>query len=583
MLTHQNLQTLWLLLLLHANGEATKFQLFRRLQEGDVRLVGSSRASEGRVEIYHNGRWGTVCDDGWDIAEARVLCRQLKFPGAKEVVFGQNYGPAATGPIWMDDTNCKGTETRLISCAFKGWGSSDCTHKEDVGVVCDTGSRLLQGLTNSTSDASGYSLDHSYTLSDDLGRIFDSGVGCDFTISVNDDKQENGTEEVICAHKMILSQVPLFNASAKSSITVNISQSCQPYFTSFLRYIYTRKIEVTFSSAECIHSMASEFGMRQLMEDAGRLFVKMLPEDSSFQTQVSIYKYASDSEDLVLQENCVQYLAWNFQNMTLSPAWSRLPVELLKALLARSDLVVPDEYFLFQTVESWIGQRGDAVGTGIQAELLNLIRFPMVPAERLYQLESSSLFGAHKDLFYENMLKAFQFNVLLFTNLSSNPKFTREDDDFQPRIYTAAPWSIAFSPSTSQYNRGYNQYYDSRRGGVSYGSPRSLNTPAHNSLLFKDNRVQWEVTVFSNQYECSNRGIRCDSLPMARLSTYNNPQNSVLYRNRLLLKCRDSYVFQVQDFKNNQAHVRVNGTEAASYPCPDDKYTYVFVVRPEYV
>lgn len=63
--------------------------------EGDVRLYGSKSISEGRVEVYHDGKWGTVCDDGWDIAEAQVVCRQLQFPGAKDVAFGKDYGPGA--------------------------------------------------------------------------------------------------------------------------------------------------------------------------------------------------------------------------------------------------------------------------------------------------------------------------------------------------------------------------------------------------------------------------------------------------------------------------------------------------------
>ena len=46
---------------------------------GVVRLVGSSYAYRGRVEICVNNVWGTVCDDYFGISDARVVCRQLGY------------------------------------------------------------------------------------------------------------------------------------------------------------------------------------------------------------------------------------------------------------------------------------------------------------------------------------------------------------------------------------------------------------------------------------------------------------------------------------------------------------------------
>ena len=59
---------------------------------GDLRLSteGSSRTFSGRLEIYYNGQWGTVCDDGFAQPEADVACRQLGFKEA--LYYGSNIG-----------------------------------------------------------------------------------------------------------------------------------------------------------------------------------------------------------------------------------------------------------------------------------------------------------------------------------------------------------------------------------------------------------------------------------------------------------------------------------------------------------
>lgn len=324
------------------------------------------------------------------------------------------------------------------------------------------------------------------------------------------------------------------------------------------------------------------------MEDIGRLFSKILPEDSTFHNQMSFYKYAVETKDLVLEENCVQYMAWNYQNLTRSPAWSSLSVGLLRALLTRSDLVAPGEYFVLQSVERWISEKGDSIDLETQADLLGRIRFPMIPAEKLYVIESSSpLYSTHKTVYRDNMLKAFQFNVLLFSNLTKQ-KFGKDNINYQPRIYTAEPWSIVLEVSSSetqsgQYNNRYNNY---GYGYNPYSQTRSksFTTPVHNSLIFKDTVMSWQANIFINRQECSNYGVSCESFPVLRLTPQSYiSQSEILFRNRVLLVCQGKYVCQVQDFKSNMASVSANATQVLPYPCAGDQFTYQIVVTPEYV
>ena len=102
-----------------------------------VRLVNGPTKYEGRVEVYHNGEWGTVCQDGWNLNDAQVVCRQLGFGPAIAARGYASYGHNDyTVIIWLDDVACVGNELTIENCLHNGWRNQNCGLYGDAGVQC---------------------------------------------------------------------------------------------------------------------------------------------------------------------------------------------------------------------------------------------------------------------------------------------------------------------------------------------------------------------------------------------------------------------------------------------------------------
>lgn len=97
-------------------------------------MANGDSSLAGRVEVYHDGEWGTVCDDSWDDRDAEVVCRQLGYSGGIALEDCE-YG-GGRDPILLDDVECEGSESRLEDCAHRTWGEHNCGHSEDAGVTC---------------------------------------------------------------------------------------------------------------------------------------------------------------------------------------------------------------------------------------------------------------------------------------------------------------------------------------------------------------------------------------------------------------------------------------------------------------
>lgn len=99
-------------------------------------MTGGQNSSEGFLEFFNAGKWGTICSEGFDIYDAHVVCSELGYPGAEEVVDASVFG-SGRAEIWLQGLHCDGTESSLAQCSYDGaYGNNNCSHEQDVALRC---------------------------------------------------------------------------------------------------------------------------------------------------------------------------------------------------------------------------------------------------------------------------------------------------------------------------------------------------------------------------------------------------------------------------------------------------------------
>ncbi|XP_072037032.1 uncharacterized protein [Amphiura filiformis] len=187
-----------------------------------VRLVGGRHRAEGRVEVYHDNEWGTVCDYSWTNENAMVVCRQLGFPAEEAKAHKGSWFGQGIGSIFLEYVKCLGKESALRECPYARWGINSCRHYDDVGVSCEQDIRLFGGHYSNEGrvemfhngewtplcDAS-WGDKEAVVVCRQLGFPIDgakaqsgTGFGLDLETSLLDDISCNGTESTLqqCAH-----------------------------------------------------------------------------------------------------------------------------------------------------------------------------------------------------------------------------------------------------------------------------------------------------------------------------------------------------------------------------------------------
>ncbi|XP_025103066.1 deleted in malignant brain tumors 1 protein-like isoform X2 [Pomacea canaliculata] len=131
-------------------------------QQFTARVVGGT-AKAGRLEIFYNGTWGTVCRRGFGQKEALVACRMLGFNSTTVAAVGSAKYGEGSGHIMFSDLRCVGHETSLAQCKHLGFYIHICEHWQDVGVACNITQELTARVVGGTAEAGRLEIFHHGT------------------------------------------------------------------------------------------------------------------------------------------------------------------------------------------------------------------------------------------------------------------------------------------------------------------------------------------------------------------------------------------------------------------------------------
>ena len=106
-------------------------------EQFSIRLVGGRQSNEGRVQIFFNNQWGSVCNHEWDFNDTRVTCRQLGYADGVKAVTTPQYGNRTYEEVpIINNVHCHGNEAGLEFCDNVGFGNANCKVNEVAGVIC---------------------------------------------------------------------------------------------------------------------------------------------------------------------------------------------------------------------------------------------------------------------------------------------------------------------------------------------------------------------------------------------------------------------------------------------------------------
>ncbi|KAM3719426.1 BTB/POZ domain-containing protein [Dirofilaria immitis] len=289
-------------------------------------------------------------------------------------------------------------------------------------------------------------------------------------------------DEIYAAHRIILTKSSeVFDQMLskkwngdKKELELVEDLSCQPVFPAFLRFLYCNHVFLHAENTLPILILADKYNVNNLKKVCIDYAVNnILPELSTRELFHVWFSYATKAFHQPLINACIKVLAWHFEEMIMNEEWEKewlsVDRDQLIELLKSNDLVLPNEFRLWEAVQKWLTvsshpERRGNTALPLLASIIPYIKFPFMTADELTMVERSPLVEIHPKLFHPQILLAYKFQALPLASRASFKEFT--GSQFILRNYTDIRWDKRITVRADElrrengYDRGIDQAYN---------------------------------------------------------------------------------------------------------------------------
>ncbi|KAI6183333.1 BTB domain-containing protein [Aphelenchoides bicaudatus] len=264
-------------------------------------------------------------------------------------------------------------------------------------------------------------------------------------------------EERFAAHRLILcrsSEVfdrmlsKRWNKQNSNEFKLNEEPECQRVFAAFLRFLYCNHVVLNEHNVLHLLVLADKYSVHGLRKVCVDYASKHVLPFTSLKTLIHVwFKYSTTAYHRDLTRKCVRRTAEHMYQIISDEDWEMdwvcLDRDQLIELLKSSDLVVPNEFVLWEAVQRWFNssqhpQRQGTSATNIVKQILPLIRFPYMTADELTEVENSSIAKEHPDIISPITHIAFKYISMPLTSRAKSSEFN--GIQFLVRNFTDNRW-----------------------------------------------------------------------------------------------------------------------------------------------